>query len=69
MKTAYEAMLDILNTNETLESIKNRNMGDQPDLIDMRSIAMLENYRDLLIEEMKVSPLEVYTHDNQQYTV
>lgn len=69
MKTAYEAMLDILNTNETLESIKNRNMGDQPDLIDMRSIAMLENYRDLLIEEMKVSPLEVYAHDNQQYTV
>ena len=69
MKTAYDAMLDILNTNETLESIKNRNMGDQPDLIDMRSIAMLENYRDLLIEEMKVSPLEVYAHDNQQYTV
>lgn len=62
--TAYDAMLDILSINESLDAIKNRNTGDQPDLLDCTVIDLLARYRTLLAEEMAVTMLEVFRDED-----
>ena len=48
MLTAYEAFEDILDINETIEMLKEKNNGKTPDKTLCQSIRLLTGYRDLL---------------------
>ena len=56
--TAYKAMNEILNINETIEDLKERNMGDTPDLVLCATVELLENYRDLLGDALTKTKLK-----------
>ena len=62
--TAYDAMLDILSINESIDAIKNRNTGDQPNLLDCTVVDLLTRYRTLLTEEMTATMLEVFRDED-----
>ena len=57
---AYEAMVSILDINETLEEMKKNNTNDYPDLVSCKAQELLVKFRDVLVEEMKRTVLEVY---------
>ena len=50
---AYEAMVSILDINETLEEMKKNNTNDYPDLVSCKAQELLVKFRDVLVEEMK----------------
>ena len=69
---AYEAMVAILDINETIEALKKRyntedsqvvNLTGKQDLI--KSVELLTKYRELLIAEMEATTLEVFKYDDQ----
>ena len=60
VKTAYDAMLSVLNCNETIEKIKAENNGNTPDLTKSNVVELLADYRELLITEMCNTTLEAF---------
>lgn len=48
MLTAYEAFEEVLDINETIEMLKEKNNGDTPDKTLCQSIRLLTHYRDFL---------------------
>lgn len=66
---AYEAMVAILDINETIESLKSRYNKNDSQVVDltnekdlMKSVELLTKYRELLIAEMKATNLEVFEY-------
>lgn len=57
--TAYDAMLAVLNCNETIEALKSVNNDNMPDLLVSKLTTMLTEYRELLVSEMQRTSLEV----------
>ena len=57
--SAYHAMLQILSVNETLETLKNRTMGEIPDPIDLKVMELMSEYRNLLCMCMEKTELLV----------
>lgn len=57
--TATEAMLTILDINEITESMKNENMGTEPNAQLCKLTELLTNYRELLIDCMDNTELNV----------
>ena len=58
--TALDAFNEILDINEAIEMIKEKNINNQPDLALCRSLELLEHYRGLLgdaLKNVKVFPL------------
>ena len=51
--TAFDAMNEILDINELIESIKAKNVDTVPDLVSCRSVDKLSNYRELLVDIMQ----------------
>ncbi len=71
--SAEQAMYNILYCNEKIEELKNENACDGPVNMSTGPIAdncelirILSEYRALLIEEMRRTPLEVFTIDDNQ---
>ena len=58
--TAYEAMSKILDINDLVETLKARNMGKEPDLDMCKAVELLEDYRHLIVLEMRETPLKVF---------
>ena len=61
--TAYDAMVSILDINESIEELRKRNAGDVPDLLCCKVALLLEEYRELLAREMKATSLQIYQTD------
>ena len=61
---AYEAMVSILDINETIEEIKQNNIKDEPDLLMCKTQDLLVKFREVLVAEMKKTTLEVF-NDNK----
>ena len=62
---AYEAMVAILDINETVEELKNRNTEKTPDLVGCKAVELMVQYRQLLIAEMKATKLGVFDNDDK----
>ena len=63
--TAYKAMVTVLDINETLIELRDKNSKENfPDQLDMKVSDLLRDYRDLLTAEMKATTLEVF-NDNK----
>ena len=58
--TALQGMTDILDINETVERLKNENMGSTPNLNACKEVELLIRYRDLLIEVMEKTDLSAF---------
>ena len=58
MKTAYTAFAEILDINETIEALKEKNSDKIPDLALCEATELLEKYRDVLVETMKNTELQ-----------
>lgn len=56
--TAYDAFTEILDINETIEALKDKNMGDQPDKALCRAVFLLAEYRSFLSEGMRSTILK-----------
>ena len=59
--TAFEAMSEILDINETVERLKDSNTGTQPDLNICQEVDLLVKYRELLVEllgKIEISEVE-----------
>lgn len=50
--TAYDGLVAILDINETIEKVKNMNMGKEPDLTLCKVTGLLADYRNVLAELM-----------------
>lgn len=61
---AFDAMVDVLTINETVEKLKNKNTGDYPDKMISDLIRLLVHYRDVLTEEMSATTLKVFNHED-----
>ena len=61
--TAYEAFLAVLDINETIEVLKQKNTGDACDPVLAVCTQLLTDYRTLLKEEMKSTELKVFQKD------
>ena len=46
--TAYDAFVEILEINETIDALKEKNNDTVPDMVLCQSIRLLTSYRDLL---------------------
>jgi hypothetical protein len=62
---AYDAMITILDINETLEELKKNNAHTVPNMLDCKSHDLLESFRSLLIAEMKSTELKVFTNEDK----
>lgn len=63
---AYKAMVAILDVNETVMELRDRNSKENfPDQLDMRVMELLSDYRTLLTAEMKATELEVFENEDQ----
>ena len=51
-KTAYDAFIDIIDTNETIDGLKDMNYGNQPNKVLCNAIRLLVDYRSVLSELM-----------------
>lgn len=63
--TAHDAMMSILDVNESLEDLKERNTSNTPDLRLCIVQNLLIQYRELLVAEMKATTLEVFNNENK----
>ena len=61
---AYQAMVTILDINETIEKLKNKNTSSEPDLVICKTCDLLDSYRDLLCNEMMKTDLGAKYEDN-----
>lgn len=59
--TGYDAMHDILDVNEILSELREKNIDRTPDLTSCKLNDLLVNYRELLIQELRATPLQVYS--------
>ena len=57
--TAYKAMAEILNINEDLEYLKSKNTGSQPNQRICGLVALLENYKSVLMQLMLNTELKI----------
>ena len=67
MKTAYNAMTDILSINETIEQLKSRNADNVPDLVLCNSVSLLSEYRKVLVEAMKHTEIQFGAEKDNPY--
>lgn len=63
--TTYDAMLAILDCNETTEKLKDMNNANMPNLLISKVTTLLNDYRELLISEMRCTSLEGHKVDNK----
>ena len=56
--TAYGAMKAIIEINETIEELKNRNNGNQPDLTICKTTGYLADYRSVLMDAMQKTEIK-----------
>lgn len=56
--TAYGAMVAILDINETIEDLKNRNTDKQPDEVLCKTTGLLADYREVLISAMEKTEIK-----------
>lgn len=57
MKTAYEAFVDILDINETMDKLKSMNMGKEPNQTLCKATTLLADYRAMLADLMMQTEL------------
>ena len=58
MKTAHTAFIEILDINETIDALKEKNSDKTPDFALCKATELLEKYRDVLVESMKNTELQ-----------
>ena len=56
--TAYGAFVEVLDINETIEELKNRNVAKQPDTVLCKTVELLEHYRGVLSKALKNTTLK-----------
>ena len=52
MNTAYDAFVEILDINETIDKVKEKNNGKEPDMTLCKVTELLANYRGMLADLM-----------------
>lgn len=69
---AYEAMVAVLDANETIDQLKQRYNNTDSQVVDFtgvqdltKAVDLLTDYRKLLVAEMKATTLEVFKSDNK----
>lgn len=65
-KSAYNAMVSILDINETIDKLKQQNSDKTPDLVLCQATELLMDYRDVLIELMAQTNIIGGTDDNSR---
>ena len=59
--TAHDAFIEILDINETIEELKNRNIGNTVDGALCTAVTLLTNYRTLIDNELE--NIVLFKHD------
>ena len=57
--TAYDAFTEVLDINETVDELKNRNVAKEPDQTLGKAVTLLTNYRSILAEALRNTELKI----------